>query len=58
MCVTVLSRVNDEGTPQSAPRGARMVLKGIIVITRWYTTQGIGPGISTKGTPTHNKHAK
>ena len=27
MCATALSRVNDEGTPQSAPRGARMVLK-------------------------------
>ena len=28
MCVNALSRVNDEETPQSAPRGARMVLKG------------------------------
>ena len=27
MCATPLSRVNDEGTPQSAPRGARMALK-------------------------------
>ena len=25
--VTALSRVNDEGTPQSQPRGARTVLK-------------------------------
>ena len=27
MCVTALSRVDDEETPQSAPRGARMALK-------------------------------
>ena len=27
MCATALSRVSDEGTPQSAPRGARMVLR-------------------------------
>ena len=27
MCATALSRVNDEGTPQSPPRGVRMVLK-------------------------------
>ena len=28
MCVTALSRVSDKVTPQSAPRGARMVSKG------------------------------
>ena len=27
MCVTARSRVNDEETPQSLPRGARMILK-------------------------------
>ena len=27
MCATARSRVNDEETPQSLPRGARMVLK-------------------------------
>ena len=27
MCATALSRVNDEGTPQSLPRVARMILK-------------------------------
>ena len=27
MCATALSRVNDEGTPQSLPRGARMISK-------------------------------
>ena len=27
MCATALSRVNNEGAPQSLPRGARMILK-------------------------------
>ena len=27
MCVTARSRINDEETPQSLPRGARMILK-------------------------------
>ena len=27
MCATARSRVNDEETPQSLPRGARMILK-------------------------------
>ena len=28
MCPTARLRVNDEETPQSLPRGARMILKG------------------------------
>ena len=27
MCVTARSKVNDDETPQSLPRGARMILK-------------------------------